>query len=584
MTHIDIDPRIKSIGELIEDLRSGKYYLPSFQRRWEWNADKIKDFIDSILRRYPIGVIILWEPSRDDVDPFSKPLVGDETENTQERYYILDGQQRLTALLLMFNNWRIKRQSEEIVETPISYNPANGKLYKGRRGVDLSTILRAFNLFDPEAQDEIRKDYPSYIDKLRMLAQKITTYRIPIYIILTSDEDENISKDMAEAFIRVNKYGVRIRNIELMLSYLGGGVGGEFVSRIRYIHNKLENEVGLELEPLLRFLFSNFGLKQTQISKVEHFKKSVNTIKEKMSEAPEIFRKSEEALNVLVKFLKSLGITDLGILPSQIALLPILKFFYIGGISDLNNLNNSEIKNIESWFVLASFNGYYSSSPDTKLEKDLETILNSSSFPFKELKKNMESKRAKTTISYDDLKKGLNTNVLKKSGRNYLFLLYLLLVKNNADDWTGRPIKECNMRDLDKHHIFPKDYLRENKNFETDEDEEKEVNCIGNITFINRLINIEIGDTPPIEYLPKYFNELEKHFIPDNEYLWTIDNYESFLEKRLELIYYAGKKYFKEIFSYLNIQLFNFCNPFSVQITSFGVKITSALTSCSSIK
>ena len=32
MVYIDIDPRIRSIGEIIEDLESGKYYLPSFQR------------------------------------------------------------------------------------------------------------------------------------------------------------------------------------------------------------------------------------------------------------------------------------------------------------------------------------------------------------------------------------------------------------------------------------------------------------------------------------------------------------------------------------------------------------------------
>ena len=118
MVYIDIEPKIKSIGEIIEDLTSGRHHLPSFQRRWEWNADKIKDFIDSILKRYPIGVIILWKPSKEDVDPFSKPLLGDGTKKSQERYYVLDGQQRLTALLLMFNNWRIKRQFEEIVDLP----------------------------------------------------------------------------------------------------------------------------------------------------------------------------------------------------------------------------------------------------------------------------------------------------------------------------------------------------------------------------------------------------------------------------------------------------------------------------------
>ena len=377
------------------------------------------------------------------------------------------------------------------------------------------------------------------------------TYRVPIYVISTSDEDERTPIDMAEAFIRVNKYGVRIGNIELMLSYLGGEIGGEFVSRIRKIHDELEDKIGLDLQPLLRFLFSNFGLKQPQISKVEQFRRSVRVIKEKMDKESEIFRKSEDAINTLVDFLRNLGITDVGILPSQVVLVPVLKFFYVRGISSLDNLSSSEIKNIENWFVLTSFNGYYSNSPDTKLEKDLEVISESSSFPFEELKENMKSRRARTAISYDDLKRGLDTNVLKKPGQNYLFLLYLLLVKNNADDWTGKLIKECNMRELERHHIFPRDFLKENMNFETDEDEEKKINCMGNITFISKPINIEIGDTPPEEYLPKYLNEFEfeRHFIPDDKSLWTVDNYESFLEERLELIYSAEKKYFSDIFS-----------------------------------
>jgi len=551
MTRIDIEAKIKSIGEIIDDLNSGKYYLPSFQRRWEWNAGKIKDFIDSILRNYPVGVIILWKPSKEDVDPFSKPLVGDGAKDTQERYNILDGQQRLTALLLMFNNWRIRRKHEEISEPPISYNPANNRLYKGHRGVDLSKILRAFSLNDINALEELFRNYSPHIDKLRDLARKIITYRIPIYVISTFDEDERTPIDMAEAFIRVNKYGVRIGNIELMLSYLGGEIGGEFVSKIRKIHDELENKIGLELQPLLRFLFSNFGLKQTQISNVRQFKSSVRTIKEKIGKETEIFKKSEDAINALVEFLRKLGVNDVGILPSQVVLVPVLKFFYVRGVSSLNNLSSSEIKNIENWFVLASFSGYYSSHPDTKLEEDLETFESFSGFPFEKLKKNMEKRRGKTVISYDDLKRGLYTNVLKKAGQNYLFLLYLLLVKNNADDWAGKLIKKCNRKNLERHHIFPRDYLKENMSFETDEDEEIKINCIGNVTFTSKSINVEIGDTPPEKYLPKYHGELEKHFIPDDESLWGIDNYETFLEKRLELIYSAARKYFSDIFSNL---------------------------------
>jgi len=63
MKKIAIDVDKKAIEELIPELESGKYILPSFQRRWEWDEDDIKDLIDSIINNYPIGTVILWRPS-----------------------------------------------------------------------------------------------------------------------------------------------------------------------------------------------------------------------------------------------------------------------------------------------------------------------------------------------------------------------------------------------------------------------------------------------------------------------------------------------------------------------------------------
>jgi len=68
---IDIDK--KAIEELIPELESGKYVLPSFQRQYVWDEDDIRDLVDSIINNYPIGTIILWKPSNAssvEIDPF----------------------------------------------------------------------------------------------------------------------------------------------------------------------------------------------------------------------------------------------------------------------------------------------------------------------------------------------------------------------------------------------------------------------------------------------------------------------------------------------------------------------------------
>lgn len=124
MAKITIDVKNRTIQTLIEEVKSGKFVLPSFQREYEWDEDDIRDLIDSIINHYPIGTIILWKPSNvnSEIDPFSEPLI-DVKQKPREIFYVIDGQQRLTSLLLLFNGWKILRDGKEIkCKVPISYN------------------------------------------------------------------------------------------------------------------------------------------------------------------------------------------------------------------------------------------------------------------------------------------------------------------------------------------------------------------------------------------------------------------------------------------------------------------------------
>jgi len=57
---------------------------------------------------------------------------------------------------------------------------------------------------------------------------RILRYKMPIYVMNTFEENEDTFLDMAEAFIRVNRFGVRIGNLELMLSFLAGAISGDY--------------------------------------------------------------------------------------------------------------------------------------------------------------------------------------------------------------------------------------------------------------------------------------------------------------------------------------------------------------------
>lgn len=561
MSTVTIDVKSRPIRTLITEVNSGKYFLPSFQRQYVWDEDDIKDLIDSIINNYPIGTIILWKPSSaslSEIDPFSRPLVDLSTTNkkTSEIFYVIDGQQRLTSLLLLFNDWKITRNGEPIkIEVPISYNPSNKKLYKSEsRGINLSKLIKAFCLDDIETLTELAQKIPKgTLEEMKEKIKRILEYPVPICIMETFNEGEETFKSMAEAFIRVNKFGVRIGNLELMLSFLAGAISGELKNRIRNIYEDLYTGFEIDLQPIIRFIFSNFNLKQTQISKVEQFKSNITQISKYQQNVIEsIFNNSHIALRLVLKLLeRELGITNSQLLPSQAPLIPLAAYFYSRNIKSLDEVDNQDIQTMVNWFILTSFTGYYSSQTDTKLDRDLETIRNSATiFPYQKLLDNMRAIRFKVKISFDDIKRGLHFNVLRLQGRSYLFLLYVLLVKKGADDWNGVLLHKRSIKDLAKHHIFPKDYLDENLNPEDPETKETLINNLSNITFIHKDINAEIEDKSPEDYLPSYIDCAQKHFIPSDKNLWKLEQYQTFLEYRIRQIYSAAKELFAPIFEY----------------------------------
>ncbi|MCD2517302.1 DUF262 domain-containing protein [Massilia sp. G4R7] len=85
-----------SIDSLVQRVRSGKLALPDFQRDFVWEPKEVVDLLDSISRQWPIGSLLLLSGPQ----PFAfRPInSGPELSVSDLDLYILDGQQRVTAL------------------------------------------------------------------------------------------------------------------------------------------------------------------------------------------------------------------------------------------------------------------------------------------------------------------------------------------------------------------------------------------------------------------------------------------------------------------------------------------------------
>ena len=111
------------VGDLISDVKNGRIGLPDLQRPFVWKDNKVRDLLDSMLRGFPIGYIMLWE-SPADYDRTSHIGKNDKAYEAPDDL-VIDGQQRLTALLAAMEGVPIKDKNYKERTIKIAFNPIN---------------------------------------------------------------------------------------------------------------------------------------------------------------------------------------------------------------------------------------------------------------------------------------------------------------------------------------------------------------------------------------------------------------------------------------------------------------------------
>lgn len=114
---------VKAIGipTILENLHSGEWLTPEFQRDFVWTTSQIVSLINSIVDAKPIGMATLWQQEEKSDLPLEHISVNDFIHQTSKsgpryfgdniarpgRYYaILDGKQRSTAIAMAFGGLR----------------------------------------------------------------------------------------------------------------------------------------------------------------------------------------------------------------------------------------------------------------------------------------------------------------------------------------------------------------------------------------------------------------------------------------------------------------------------------------------
>ena len=187
----------------------------------------------------------------------------------------------------------------------------------------------------------------------------------------------------------------------------------------------------------------------------------------------------------------------------------------------------------------------YTSQTTQKLEHDLALL--SDPDPFEKLVNEIMIERGRVELQAQDLERRSVTNPIYP-------MLKILLRKNEAVDWSnGVPLSKTIGKafEIQAHHIFPKSQLYKHGYDSKNGRHIQLVNEISSIVLVTSDANMDFFIDLPKNYLPivkkKYPGELEKQFIPMNENLWELENYEDFLKERRKLIAQAINKFIKEL-------------------------------------
>lgn len=138
------------------------FFLPAMQREFVWTEDQICELFDSLMRRYPISSFLFWQvppESRDDVEAYDflhcvktsqnrAPLA--RIHGRHDITFVLDGQQRLTALLVGLQGTYLgkKMKSGKGSKTPVPKKLFLDLLHDGRvPDTDDETFYR-YEFFD----------------------------------------------------------------------------------------------------------------------------------------------------------------------------------------------------------------------------------------------------------------------------------------------------------------------------------------------------------------------------------------------------------------------------------------------------
>ena len=533
------------VGELLIDVKNGKIGLPDLQRPFVWLDNKVRDLLDSMYKGFPIGYIMLWA-APDDYERTSQIGVGIKKYDAPQDL-VIDGQQRLTALLAAMYGIEVKDKNYKSRRIRISFNPIKEdfKVWTSATEKDpeyIDAISDVFAANAIHANSKFRRDYIQRVNESRQKnnlseltdAEKdhiedsindllnLESYSLPTLKISSKADEEDVS----EIFVRVNSGGQKLTEknfIETLLAVFDNEVHdkiNKFCEESRKpVQGTSCNQI-IEVDPshLIRICvglgFQRARLKYAYMMlRGKDLKTGIVSLKTR-EENLEKFRKALEIATNLNNWHAFLNLyADAGYYnQSMISSSNAVVFSYILYLLGKYEYKVSSLdlqKVMTKWIFMSTVTSFYSNSTETNVEKQMADLKDvHTTFEFIEyLNKSIDVIFTNDYFTYSLITDLSTSSTNSPVWNGYLAAINILgtpmLFSSTPALKYMLPGANGTKNSIDKHHIFPKHYLEE-IGFKNDRDR----NQIANFTYLDYQTNIDIADKPPFEYVNEYRKKL----------------------------------------------------------------------------
>jgi hypothetical protein len=211
------------IPELISSILSGKLRIPSFQRGFVWDADRVSHLMDSIYKGFPFGSLLFWRTRtalqiERKLGPF--PLPARDPDYPID--YILDGQQRATSIFGVFQTELTAPNGEDTSPFEIYFDlhatagiQDSNFVYLPEEEFDPDRFFPLRLIFNPPAYRNFLKNMDESIsEKVDRLYQQFNHARIPVQTFSSDDRAA-----VAIVFERINRLGVELDTLQLLSAW-----------------------------------------------------------------------------------------------------------------------------------------------------------------------------------------------------------------------------------------------------------------------------------------------------------------------------------------------------------------------------